>query len=130
MVNAVTLKLRRAGIDVWSVGAVVIAAIVAAPLLAVLWLALTPGEPIWQLPLAEEFYMDDIRSWNADIKNVGGGWAGTITAALFLKCFVGETPWAHLDIAGPAFAEGPRPYSPRGGTGFGVRTLVSYIDSI
>jgi leucyl aminopeptidase len=88
------------------------------------------GEPFWQLPLAEEFYMDDIRSWNADIKNIGGGWAGTITAALFLKCFVKDTPWAHLDIAGPAFAEGVRPYSPRGGTGFGVRTLVSYIDSI
>jgi leucyl aminopeptidase len=88
------------------------------------------GEPFWQLPLAEEFYMDDIRSWNADIKNIGGGWAGTITAALFLKCFVKDTPWAHLDIAGPAFTEGVRPYSQRGGTGFGVRTLVSYIDSI
>ncbi len=88
------------------------------------------GEPFWQLPLAEDLYMSDIRSWNADIKNIGGGWGGTITAALFLKCFVGKTPWAHLDIAGPAFAESVRPYSQRGGTGFAVRTLISYIDSI
>jgi leucyl aminopeptidase len=87
------------------------------------------GEPLWQLPLYDE-YMDDIRSMNADIQNIGGGYAGTITAALFLKCFVGETKWAHLDIAGPAFAEKPFPYSPRGATGFGVRALLSYLDSL
>jgi leucyl aminopeptidase len=89
----------------------------------------TTGEEMWQLPLAEKYYMDDIRSWNADIKNIGSGYAGTITAALFLKHFVGATPWAHLDIAGPAFAESPMPYSPKGGTGYGVRTLVEYITS-
>lgn len=87
------------------------------------------GEELWQLPLAEKFYMEDIRSWNADIKNVGSGYAGTITAALFLKSFVGKTPWAHLDIAGPAFAEAPQAYAPKGGTGFGVRTLVEYLAS-
>jgi len=87
------------------------------------------GEKLWQLPLADE-YADDIRSNTADIQNIGGGSAGTITAALFLRCFVGETKWAHLDIAGPAFAEKPFPYAPRGGTGFGVRTLLSYIDSL
>jgi leucyl aminopeptidase len=88
------------------------------------------GEEMWQLPLAERHYMDDIRSWNADIKNVGSGYAGTITAALFLKSFVGKIPWAHLDIAGPAFAESPLAYAPKGGTGYGVRTLVSYLSSL
>jgi leucyl aminopeptidase len=87
------------------------------------------GEPLWQLPLYDE-YMEDIRSFNADVQNTGSGWAGSITAALFLKCFVGETKWAHLDIAGPAFAEKPHPYAPKGGTGFGVRTLVSYLSSL
>jgi leucyl aminopeptidase len=87
------------------------------------------GEELWQLPLVDE-YMEDIRSFNADIQNTGSGWAGTITAALFLRCFVGETPWAHLDIAGPAFAEKPHPYAPKGGTGFGVRTLVAYLSSL
>jgi leucyl aminopeptidase len=87
------------------------------------------GESLWQLPLVEE-YMEDIRSMNADIQNIGAGAAGTITAALFLRCFVGKVKWAHLDIAGPAFAEKPFPYSPRGGTGFGVRTLLAYLDSL
>jgi leucyl aminopeptidase len=87
------------------------------------------GEELWQLPLAEQHYMEDIRSWNADIKNVGSGYAGTITAALFLKSFVGKIPWAHLDIAGPAFAEAPLAYAPKGGTGFGVRMLISYLAS-
>ena len=87
------------------------------------------GEELWQLPLAEQHYMEDIRSWNADIKNVGSGYGGTITAALFLKAFVGKIPWAHLDIAGPAFAEAPLAYAPKGGTGFGIRTLVSYLAS-
>lgn len=87
------------------------------------------GEEMWQLPLAEQHYMEDIRSWNADIKNVGSGYAGTITAALFLKSFVGKIPWAHLDIAGPAFTEAPLAYAPKGGTGYGVRTLVAYVGS-
>ena len=87
------------------------------------------GETLWQLPLVEE-YADDIRSSTADIQNIGGAWAGTITAALFLRCFVGDAKWAHLDIAGPAFAEKPHPYAPRGGTGFGVRTLLSYLASL
>jgi len=88
------------------------------------------GEDIWQLPLAEEHYADDIRSNTADIRNIGGGWGGTITAALFLKSFVGDVKWAHLDIAGPAFAEKTVPYCPRGGTGFGVRTILGYLESL
>jgi leucyl aminopeptidase len=87
------------------------------------------GESMWELPLVED-YMEDIRSHTADIQNVGTGYAGTITAALFLRCFVGETRWAHIDIAGPAFNEKPGPYAPRGGTGFGVRALLAYICSL
>lgn len=87
------------------------------------------GEALWELPLAKE-YEADIRSMNADIQNIGAGYAGTITAALFLKRFVGDHKWAHLDIAGPAFAEKPVPYSARGGTGFGIRTLLSYLESL
>jgi len=87
------------------------------------------GEDLWQLPLVED-YMEDIKSFNADIQNTGSGWAGTITAALFLRSFVGETKWAHLDIAGPAFAEKPYPYAPKGGTGFGIRCLMSYLSSL
>ncbi len=87
------------------------------------------GDRLWELPLVED-YMSDICSNTADIQNIGSGYAGTITAALFLRCFVGDTKWAHLDIAGPAFAEKPKPYGPTGGTGFGVRLLVDYIASL
>ena len=84
------------------------------------------GEPLWQLPLVPE-YRDDLKSPVADLKNVGGGNAGSITGALFLQEFVDGTPWAHLDIAGPSFADKDRPYIPRGGTGFAVRTLLEYL---
>lgn len=87
------------------------------------------GESLWQLPLVEE-YEDDIKSSIADIRNIGGGYAGTITAALFLKRFVGKTKWAHLDIAGTAWSERSHSYHTRGGTGFGIRTLLAYLDSI
>jgi leucyl aminopeptidase len=87
------------------------------------------GENYWQLPLFEE-YENHIRSWNADIQNIGAGSAGTITAALFLQHFVSDASWAHLDIAGPGFAEKPHPYSAKGGTGFGIRTLLSYLESL
>jgi len=82
------------------------------------------GEPVWQLPMDAEFG-EQIKSDVADIKNVGDGrWAGAITAAKFLERFVGDTPWTHVDIAGPAFAEKPRPWTDGGGTGFLVRSLV------
>ncbi len=87
------------------------------------------GERLWQLPLVED-YVEDIRSKVADIKNIGDGWGGTITAALFLRAFVGEANWAHIDIAGPAFAEKPTPLVSSGGTGFGVRLLLSYLSSL
>ncbi len=87
------------------------------------------GEGLWRLPLAAE-YRDDIKSNVADIKNVGGSSAGAITAALFLQEFVGEIPWAHLDIAGPAFASKEHLTHPKGGTGFGVRTLLNLLSEI
>src|SRR5438034_907973 len=86
------------------------------------------GEPLWQLPLVRE-YREDLKSPIADLKNVGGE-AGTITAGLFLEEFVDGVPWAHLDIAGPAFTEKDLPHAPRGGTGFGVRLLVRYLSDL
>ena len=87
------------------------------------------GEKLWQLPLVKE-YKDMIKSSVADIKNIGGAHAGAITAALILQEFVGDLPWAHLDIAGPAFAESESSLGPKGGTGFGVRTLVKFLTSL
>jgi len=87
------------------------------------------GERLWPMPLVEE-YKTDIKSNIADIKNIGGGYGGAITAALFLQEFVADTPWAHLDIAGPAFSERTLPNTPRGGTGFGVRILINYMLSL
>jgi leucyl aminopeptidase len=84
------------------------------------------GEPLWQLPLARE-YKEDIRSPIADVKNVGGPEGGTITAALFLEEFVGDSKWAHLDIAGPAFAERETVLGGKGATAFGVRLLVEWL---
>ena len=86
------------------------------------------GERLWRLPLAPE-YRELIKSKTADIKNTGGRFGGAITAALFLQEFVEKKfPWAHLDIAGPAFNEGsPKPLTPFGASGFGVRTILRYL---
>jgi leucyl aminopeptidase len=82
------------------------------------------GESVWHLPLPAE-YRKMIDSEIADIKNISGaGGGGALTAGLFLKEFTGDVPWAHLDIAGPARASSDDGYITRGGTGFGVRTLV------
>lgn len=82
------------------------------------------GEALWPLPMFPEF-SEQIRSEVADIKNTGDGrWGGAITAAKFLEEFVNGKPWVHLDIAGPAFFDCPKPWLDAGGTGFGVRTLV------
>lgn len=86
------------------------------------------GEKLWQLPLVKE-YREEIKSSVADIKNVGGSYGGAITAALILQEFVEEVPWAHLDIAGPAYAEKDAPICPKGGTGFGVRTLLRFLST-
>jgi leucyl aminopeptidase len=81
------------------------------------------SEKVWRLPLDDE-YGDQIKSDIADIKNIGGRGAGTITAAKFLEKFVKDTPWAHLDIAGTAWGEKAKPYCPKGATGVGVRLLA------
>jgi leucyl aminopeptidase len=86
------------------------------------------GEKFWQLPLDPE-YTNQIKSDIADIKNVGGKKAGTITAAAFLKEFAGDTSWAHLDIAGTAWGDTAQPYRSKGPTGVAVRTLVEFIES-
>lgn len=84
------------------------------------------GERLWQLPLVKE-YREELKSSVADMKNIGGSYGGAITAALILQEFVGDTPWAHLDIAGPSFAEKEMATCPKGGTGFGVRTLLRFL---
>ncbi len=81
------------------------------------------GESVWPLPLPSE-YRSLIDSEIADIKNIGGRYAGALTAGLFLQEFVGDVPWAHLDIAGPARSEESSGYVTKGGTGFAVRTLI------
>ncbi len=84
------------------------------------------GERVWQLPLWEE-YRELIKSEIADVKNSGGRSAGTITAAMFLREFVGSVPWAHLDIAGTAWADKAGPYQPVGPTGVGVRLFTEWV---
>lgn len=85
------------------------------------------GESFWRLPILQEL-KEVIKSPNADIKNCGDRYGGSITAALFLEEFIEKTvKWAHLDIAGPASTNKPHAYNTTGGVGFGVRTLVDYI---
>jgi leucyl aminopeptidase len=81
------------------------------------------GEKMWQMPLPEE-YKEQNKSDIADIKNTGNRYGGAITAALFLAEFVGNTPWIHLDIAGPRLSSKDSGYLVKGAAGFGVRTLV------
>jgi leucyl aminopeptidase len=85
--------------------------------------ALDADEPVWQLPL-ERSYRKLIDSNVADMKNVGGPYGGAIVAALFLSEFVGDTPWAHLDIAGPMNSDGDEGWLSRGASGFGTRLLI------
>ncbi len=84
------------------------------------------GEKFWQMPM-EEKYFEGLKSPIADMKNTGPRAGGSITAALFLKQFVKETPWAHLDIAGPVWTEKEDGYNSVGATGFPVRTLVNWV---
>jgi leucyl aminopeptidase len=83
------------------------------------------GEKMWRLP-AEDEYKDMIKSDIADIKNTGGRWGGAVTAAMFLKEFVGDTPWMHLDIAGTAWLEDTKPWIAKGPSGVPVRSLVEF----
>ncbi len=87
------------------------------------------GEKMWRLPVEEE-YRDMIKSSIADIVNSGGRWGGAVTAAMFLKEFVGDTPWIHLDIAGVAWTEDAKPWIAKGPSGTPVRSLVEFVQSV
>jgi len=86
------------------------------------------GEKTWQLPMDEE-YKELLKSSFADLHNIGGRSGGSITAAWFIRDFVGETPWVHLDIAGTAWLDDAKPYMAKGATGVGLRTFVRLAES-
>jgi leucyl aminopeptidase len=96
--------------------------------LAQRWLAAAEaaGESMWRMPL-EKKLRKQLDSPIADMRNTGERYGGAITAGLFLQTFVKDVPWVHIDIAGPAFTGGETPTTTRGGTGFGVATLVEYL---
>ena len=87
------------------------------------------GEKMWRLPVEDE-YREMIKSSIADIVNSGGRWGGAVTAAMFLKEFVGDTPWIHLDIAGVAWMEEAKPWIAKGPSGVPVRSLVEFVREI
>ncbi len=87
------------------------------------------GESFWRLPLDSDL-RSTLKSPIADLKHVGDRFGGSITAALFLKEFVGDSTWMHLDIAGPAFVDRPHGRLPKGGTGFGVATGVRFLEGL
>ena len=87
------------------------------------------GESFHRLPLDEDL-RGQLDSDIADLKHVGGSHGGSITAALFLREFIGKTKWAHCDIAGPAFLDRPVGRYPKGGTGFGISTGVRFLRSL
>jgi leucyl aminopeptidase len=82
------------------------------------------AEPVWNLPLERDRYRKLLDSVVADMKNIGGPFAGTITASIFLSEFVGDIPWAHLDIAGPMKSDSDDGVWSKGATGFGTRLLI------
>ncbi len=84
------------------------------------------GERCWPLPMYDE-YRDQIKSDYADIKNSGGRPAATITAAWFLREFVGDVPWVHLDVAGTAYGDGKLSYLTKGSTGAPTRLFVEWV---
>ncbi len=86
------------------------------------------GEKFWQLPM-EEKYFEGLKSQIADMKNTGPRAGGSITAALFLKQFIKDTPWMHLDVAGPVWTDSASGVNNKGATGFPVRTLVNWVSS-
>ncbi len=87
----------------------------------------TAGEKAWPLPLPDE-WRSNLDSDIADMKNIGGRYGGASIAGLFLREFVGEDiPWAHIDIAGPAFVDTESPIETKGGTGYGVRTVLQLL---
>ncbi len=92
----------------------------------VLAAARASGEEVWRLPMSESL-KEQLKSDRADMKNTGERFGGAITAAHFLHAFAKDAPWAHLDIAGPSHSPKERGYVAKGGTGFGIRTLVEFV---
>ena len=84
------------------------------------------GEKLWQMPF-EESYFESMKSPIADMKNTGARTGGAISAAVFLKQYVKDTTWAHMDVAGPVWTDKDKDYSPIGATGYGVRLLVDWV---
>jgi leucyl aminopeptidase len=84
------------------------------------------GEPVWRMPLHKS-YERYLKSDFADTSNIGKKEGGAVSAALFLNKFVGETPWMHLDIAGPFWSPENKAYIPKGSTGYGPRLLVNFL---
>lgn len=84
------------------------------------------GEKLWKMPF-EESYFESMKSPIADMKNTGARTGGAISAAVFLKQYVKDTTWAHMDVAGPVWTEKDKDYNPTGATGYGVRTLVDWV---
>jgi leucyl aminopeptidase len=82
------------------------------------------GEKMWHMPLDDE-YREQLKTVYADIQNIGGRWGGACTAAMFLKEFVGDTPWVHVDVAGTAWIDEAKPYLAKGPTGVPLGTFVN-----
>jgi leucyl aminopeptidase len=91
------------------------------------WLAVADrtGEDMWRLPLTARL-RDGLKSPIADMRNTGDRYGGALTAGLFLKTFAKDVPWVHVDIAGPSSTTVARPSQPKGGTGFGVASIIEY----
>jgi leucyl aminopeptidase len=95
------------------------------------WLAAArrAGEEMWRLPLPDRL-LEQLKSDVADMKNTGERWGGALTAGLFLREFVGETPWLHVDLAGPSTADKDLGEITKGGTGFAVSTVIEYLKGL
>ena len=87
------------------------------------------GDIVWPLPGFDE-YGESLKGKYADLQNIGAREGGAITAGLFLKHFVGNVPWVHLDIAGTAWTSNEKPYVPKGGSAYGVRLLIDYLKNL
>jgi leucyl aminopeptidase len=96
--------------------------------LAADWLAAAAaaGEDMWRMPLPPRL-LEQLKSEVADLRNTGERWGGALTAGLFLKEFVGDKPWVHVDIAGPSSADKENAHVAKGGTGFAVATLLAFL---
>jgi leucyl aminopeptidase len=86
------------------------------------------GESFWRMPLLSDL-REQLKSDVADLKHTGDRWGGSISAALFLKEFVGDTTWIHCDVAGPVLADRAKGMYPKGGTGHPVLTFLSLVES-